>query len=144
MVFYQQCDYYDLSVYRPGTIDYSGQSECTAEDTVEDVLGRSIPITVDSSSNTKRVRKQKYIILIARPPGSSFLIATPLPHTDSMYQLTIDHVINCDPPPLVNYQHTDLTENHFQSSTSVHNSLRVNVCGDLLKVDQNDESGKFF
>ena len=63
------CKATDLYVYPPGATDYIEQSECTAEDTIEDVLGRSIPITVDTSSNTKRARKQKYIILVARPPA---------------------------------------------------------------------------
>ena len=62
------CKATDFHIYPPNTTDYIEQSECTAEDTIEDVLGRSIPIAVDTNTTTKRARKQKYIILIARPP----------------------------------------------------------------------------
>ena len=52
----QLCSYTNLHIYPPGTTDFSGQSECIAEDTVEDVLAQVIPIVGDTSTAAKRVR----------------------------------------------------------------------------------------
>jgi hypothetical protein len=89
----QQCNATHLHVYPPGTTDFSIEPE-SIEKTIAEVLNKptqttNTTTTTTTATDTKRAKKQKYIILLARPPIAITSNQAPTPFSAD-YQASIE------------------------------------------------------